>query len=68
VNLWSQQNQTAQTSLYDASGKLLAQQQQQLLRGDNQLKVAAQPLPKGIYFLQVQTADGVRQTLRWLKQ
>jgi hypothetical protein len=57
-----------QTSLYDASGKLLAQQQQQLLRGDNQLKVAAQPLPKGIYFLQVQTADGVRQTLRWLKQ
>lgn len=68
VNLWSQQNQAAQTSLYDASGKLLAQQQQQVLRGDNQLKVAAQQLPQGIYFLQVQTADGVRQTLRWLKQ
>lgn len=68
VNLWSQQNQAAQTSLYDAGGKLLAQQQQQLLRGDNQLKVAAQHLPQGVYFLQVQTADGIRQTLRWLKQ
>ncbi|WP_416439815.1 choice-of-anchor D domain-containing protein [Phnomibacter sp. MR] len=68
VNVWSQQNQSVQTSLYDAAGKLIAQQQQQLLRGDNQLKVSISQLPQGTYFLQVQTADGVRQTLRWLKQ
>lgn len=68
INLWSAQNQAAQTSLYDASGKLLAQQQQQILRGDNQLKVTTQHLAQGIYFLHVYTADGIRQTLRFIKE
>lgn len=68
INLWSAHNQAAQTSLYDASGKLLAQQQQQILRGDNQLKVTTQHLAQGIYFLHVYTADGIRQTLRFIKE
>lgn len=68
INLWSAQNQAAQTSLYDANGKLLAQQQQQILRGDNQLKVTTQHLAQGVYFLHVYTADGIRQTLRFIKE
>lgn len=68
INLWSAQNQQAQTRLYDAAGKLLSQQHQQVLRGDNHLKVAAQHLPQGIYFLHVTTADGITQTLRFMKQ
>jgi hypothetical protein len=47
---------------------LISQQQSQLLPGNNNLRFPVVLLATGLYYVEIMTADGVRKTLRWLKE
>jgi hypothetical protein len=60
--------QQAKATITDALGRLIASQQTTLVPGQNQWRINAAlvPLP-GLYFITIQTADGVRATLKFVK-
>lgn len=66
--LWSSINQQAKATIYDRAGKLISQQQSQLLPGNNNLRIPVALLATGLYYVELVTGDGVRKTLRWLKE
>jgi hypothetical protein len=66
--IWSAGIQTADAALYNNAGQLLSRYPTQLAPGQNQIRIPVQNIPTGIYFLRLQTADGVQKTLRWLKE
>jgi hypothetical protein len=66
--LWSSSNQVVKATIYDRAGKLISQQQSQLLPGNNNFRIPVALLATGLYYVEIATADGVRKTLRWLKE
>jgi hypothetical protein len=66
--VWSETNQAAKATIYDRAGRLISQQQQLLQTGNNQWRIPVALLATGLYYVEIHTADGVRNTLRWLKE
>jgi hypothetical protein len=66
--VWSSSNQPMKATIYDQVGKLIGQQQCQMLPGNNNLRIPVGLLATGLYYVEMVTADGVRKTLRWLKE
>ena len=68
VKIESARNQQAGFNLYDMSGHLVTKQVSGLQQGDNSINLSTLMITPGIYNLYVQTADGVRSTLRFMKE
>lgn len=68
ANVYSATNQKVEATITDMSGKLISKQSGQLLQGQNQLSVPVALLAKGLYHITLVTSDGVRETLRWMKE
>jgi hypothetical protein len=68
ANVYSASNQKAEAIVTDMSGKLIVKQSSQLLQGQNQFNVPVALLAKGLYHITLITADGVRETFRWMKE
>lgn len=65
LNISSEFASTATIQLSDAQGRLLRKQQTQLKSGMNSFDLKTGTLPQGIYFIQVKTNRGERQTLQY---
>jgi hypothetical protein len=61
-------NQNASCQIADALGRLIMRSETQLQAGQNQWNIQTQMLAKGLYFIQVVTADGEKATIRFVKE
>jgi hypothetical protein len=67
--IYSSSAQKAKAIIMDASGRLVLIQETQLMPGRNQWRMAAVPRSQnGMYFIQIETADGARSTLKFFQQ
>jgi hypothetical protein len=66
--LWLPKAQFVEGVVTDMSGRQLARIKQHLPAGNGNWTVQVSHLPAGVYQLTLQTADGRRQTLAWVKQ
>ncbi|CAN5383991.1 hypothetical protein BH10BAC3_BH10BAC3_09760 [soil metagenome] len=68
VKIESARSQQAAINLYDMSGHLVTKQVSGLQQGENSINISTLMITPGIYNLYVQTADGVKATLRFMKE
>jgi autotransporter-associated beta strand protein len=60
--------QQATATITDVSGRIVGSHQTNLVQGQNQWRMSAGQLPAaGLYFITIQTADGVKATLKFVK-
>ncbi len=66
-HIYSAVSQKAGVTIFDAGGRLLGSQTTVLRPGNNEWSINLPLLANGIYFLTITTADGLRQTEKWIK-
>ncbi len=66
--VYSASNQQARATITDVLGRQIVSQKTDLFTGSNQWKFNSQALAKGMYFINIITNDGVKGTLRFLKE
>jgi hypothetical protein len=68
VKILSATNQSVEARITDVLGRQVTQYNGSILKGYNQWQVPTQLLSKGMYFITVQTKDGVRNSLQFVKE
>jgi hypothetical protein len=68
VIIWSAKIQSAEATIFNSIGQPLGHYQSQLQNGQQQWSIPIMLHTPGLYYLQVKTADGIRKTMRFLKQ
>ena len=63
----SGKEQAAGVIISDASGRVMSRQSFRLQAGENKIYIPSSSLVAGIYFIQIITADGQKNTIRFLK-
>lgn len=68
VNIQSANNQQFTFCIFDMSGRVVNKQSGSLMTGNNSIHFNSMMITPGIYNMYVQTADGVKATLRFMKE
>ncbi len=68
IGMISGKNMAAVVQLLDASGKMVSRKEYPVTTGSNNLSFDVQNLAAGVYFLNIETADGVGQLIKFIKK
>jgi hypothetical protein len=66
--IWSAQSQKAEAIITDVQGRIMDRYATTLAQGTNNWPMRINLSANGIYYLTVHTTDGVRQTIKFMKQ
>jgi hypothetical protein len=66
--IFSANNQAIQVMIVDVTGRKISNEKLMLQAGTNRLSVHTHPLAKGMYFMELVTVDGMKETRKFIKE